>query len=282
MGRGQDVLAFGEEGKAGYGTLYKTLSVYAVQVACDVAAVQHVASALAAVRHPCVLLFLGVHSAVRGSVASHSLVFERAPEGLLCDTLYADAKQQPLAPPQARAIARCVCHAMAYLFESGGAGGAVAEAASRGLVCPDGELLRPDALLVANWAAGHVKLGALTVWERSLLKRRDAPAGRPAPLPYAYYAPEHFGAVQVAAAAPHTTRPQDVFAFGVLLWELAERQPAFAAMRMAAADVADFVLGGERLAFSDAAHPFKAVAEQCWCQEPAARPSFTELVTMLM
>ena len=182
----------------------------------------------------------------------------------------------PLA--QALAIARCLAHALAYLFETGTAR-LPQEQQQQQLFCADGELVRPDAVFVCNWAAGHVKLGCLTACERRLLRRRDAPAGAPAPLPYAYCAPEHFD--PAIARTDARARPQDVYALGVLLWELAERQPAFSAMRMAAADVMEFVLGGERLAFSDPAHPLRAVAEQCWQQDPCARPSFMDVAAML-
>ena len=295
MGRGADIVAFGEEGKLGYGTLFKTLRVFAVQVAAstpersaaDAAATRAAARTLAALRHPCVLQFLGCCSATRGSgplaVVSHALVFEAAPDGLLADRLY--AAPAPLPPAQACAVARCLAHALAYLFEAGTAPPLAARAAPRGgaqLLCADGELVRPDAVFVANWAAGHVKLGCLTACERRLLRRRDAPAATPAPLPYAYAAPEHYDpALASTDATCACARPQDVFALGVLMWELAERQPAFAAMRMAAADVMEFVLGGERLAFSDPAHPLRAVAEQCWQQDPAARPSFMDVAAML-
>ena len=297
MGRGADIVAFGEEGKLGYGTLFRTLRVFAVQVtastperrAADADAARRAARTLAALRHPCVLQFLGHASATRGTgpvaVVSHALVFEAAPEGLLADRLYAPADAAPLSPSQAVAIARCITHALAYLFEAGTAPPLVAATgmATTELLCADGELVRPDAVFVCSWAEGHVKLGCLTAWERRLLRRRDAPASTPAPLPYAYSAPEHYdpAIAGAAGAACACARPQDMYALGVLMWELAERQPAFAAMRMAAADVMEFVLGGERLAFSDPAHPLRAVAEQCWQQDPSARPSFMDVAAML-
>ena len=282
MGSGPDVMVFGQQGKAGWGTLAKHLPVFAVQFVKTSATSsasddEEKQKALAVVldgplRHPCVLQFVGCAT----DTSSFSLVFERTPEGVLSDMLFAPTPSAPLGLAQATNIVRCLCLALQHIGRAASASEAVREA-----VCDDGDLVRPDVVFVCNWGTGHVKLGCVTKKEQVVMTYRCGQPGAAMVLPYAYHAPEHFEPKGADSKSTSSERPQDVYSLGLVVWELVERQPAFAALRMCEPELVEKVKKGERPLFQNAEHPLKPVAEKCWQKDPSARPTCAELLDEL-
>lgn len=84
--------------------------------------------------------------------------------------------------------------------------------------------------------------------------------------------------------------PGDVFAFGVVMWEMLTWQLPWRDTNPYA--VANMVLQGKRLAFPEAGNlpgpdalprmsRFKALIERCWSQNPSQRPTFAVIVREL-
>ena len=103
----------------------------------------------------------------------------------------------------------------------------------------------------------------------------------------------------------------DVWAFGVLLWEVASHgESPYAALELAPSEIRPFLLSGKRLAFpavraclvqtscshatqmmhiddyagnaAEAWDELNAIAVSCWAHEPSARPAAADLHTQLL
>jgi serine/threonine protein kinase len=95
-----------------------------------------------------------------------------------------------------------------------------------------------------------------------------------------YLAPE------LMQAKPYS-RKVDVYAFGILIWEVLARRVPFNGWKPT--DIVAHVTSGKRPDTSastfgleaDAVTDLKALMERCWAHEPAERPEFSELVQLL-
>ncbi|ELP89205.1 tyrosine protein kinase receptor Tie-1, putative, partial [Entamoeba invadens IP1] len=70
----------------------------------------------------------------------------------------------------------------------------------------------------------------------------------------------------------------DVYAFGVILWEMSTRKRPYDGKF--AAEVQKEIISGKRLSMNRSS-PLKGVVEMCWKQEPEERPEFTEIYKVL-
>jgi serine/threonine protein kinase len=97
----------------------------------------------------------------------------------------------------------------------------------------------------------------------------------------------------VTAGTPHYMAPEllgggvyskkvDVYAFGVLLWEMFAREVPYIGWR--AADIKDHVIKGGRLDFPSG-HGWPplvvSLVKQCWSQDPDERPDFAAILPQL-
>lgn len=78
------------------------------------------------------------------------------------------------------------------------------------------------------------------------------------------------------------TKPADVFSFGILMWEVANRMQPW--VGMTTADIITLVAVEDgRPEFNTDLVPqdYVSLAESCWATDPAQRPAFEQLVTLL-
>lgn len=105
---------------------------------------------------------------------------------------------------------------------------------------------------------------------------------------YKYAAPEAFNRMQHRGAIADESKPVDVYAFAVIVWEMLERKIPF--HKVNNKDIEAKVRAGERPPISakymDAMKPYDnnkhfsvlvKMIEACWKQDPRERPSFTEV-----
>lgn len=111
--------------------------------------------------------------------------------------------------------------------------------------------------------------GSLKLCDFGLVKVKGSQAGTPS-----YMAPELF------RNAPFN-RSVDVFAFGVLLWEIFSQDIPW--YQVPIPDVKDRVVAGDRPTIESFKVPSKIarLIERCWTQHPEDRPTFTEVVDEL-
>ncbi len=83
-----------------------------------------------------------------------------------------------------------------------------------------------------------------------------------------WMAPERFSGT--------TSEASDVFSFGILLWEIAARGMPFHGLDHAA--VKEVIMEGDRPPLPDAPFEFLSIMTSCWAANPAARPTFAQLV----
>eukprot|EP01127_Copromyxa_protea_P014389 TRINITY_DN3999_c0_g1_i4.p1 TRINITY_DN3999_c0_g1~~TRINITY_DN3999_c0_g1_i4.p1 ORF type:complete len:416 (-),score=42.13 TRINITY_DN3999_c0_g1_i4:33-1280(-) len=77
------------------------------------------------------------------------------------------------------------------------------------------------------------------------------------------------------------TEKVDVYAFGIVLWEMITAQDPFSHHRDYHAFV-EAIVGGERPPIPDSIHPeLSILMQECWQAEPTCRPSFTSLIPRL-
>jgi hypothetical protein len=90
-----------------------------------------------------------------------------------------------------------------------------------------------------------------------------------------------------ALAAEPATEPRDVYAFGVVMWEIMSLQKPWEDMQLPqivhAVCVKPSPENRPPLDAIDASYPapLLALMQACWAQDPAARPSFTEIIRRL-
>ncbi len=101
-------------------------------------------------------------------------------------------------------------------------------------------------------------------------------------------APMQQGALTVTISPPevlkdptrHRTVAADVYAFSVVLLEIMVGRPAY--MGMKASAIRKMVCEGRRLPVPELVPPeVKCVIEECWAQEPEARPTFRDVLSRL-
>jgi serine/threonine protein kinase len=93
-----------------------------------------------------------------------------------------------------------------------------------------------------------------------------------------YMAPELYDGGQCVDGEPQYTAKVDVYAFGILLYGLYTTQKPFPTIKTSGG-LQQAVMRGERPKIPPDVPPnVKALMEACWAENPAARPSFAELL----
>eukprot|EP01038_Epipyxis_sp_PR26KG_P004553 gene4553-6425_t len=110
--------------------------------------------------------------------------------------------------------------------------------------------------------------GRLKLCDFGLVKVRNATAGTPA-----YMAPE------LIENNPYN-KSVDVYAFGVLLWEILANEVPF--YNVSISDIRQRVVSGNRPRLGGLNSSCSRLISQCWDQSPDNRPSFTEVVDELL
>lgn len=134
-----------------------------------------------------------------------------------------------------------------------------------------GRDLKPQNVLLDETGVAKVcDFGISRFKDRTFLSTKNVNAGTPA-----YMSPEQFEGRPVGEKV-------DVFAFGVILWEMLTGQQPWAELEHPMQIV--FVVGvqGQRLPLPEDCPPaLAALIPRCWHEEPAERPSFRELQHVL-
>ncbi|KAG0245069.1 hypothetical protein BGW41_004326 [Actinomortierella wolfii] len=93
---------------------------------------------------------------------------------------------------------------------------------------------------------------------------------------FRWMAPELF------AARPKYSAKSDIYAFAIVMWEMAADCTVPFKEQLDNFMVMALVKGGEREEFPDDTPPdYRQWVEQCWTQDPAQRPNASDLVTMM-
>ncbi|WIA29581.1 hypothetical protein OEZ86_012073 [Tetradesmus obliquus] len=77
------------------------------------------------------------------------------------------------------------------------------------------------------------------------------------------------------------SKPADVYSFGVMMWEVVMAAHPWKGMMMGEI-MSKVMVEGQRLQFGPMVpKAYAAIAQQCWQEDPAARPTFEQLVVLL-
>ncbi|WIA09496.1 hypothetical protein OEZ85_008896 [Tetradesmus obliquus] len=77
------------------------------------------------------------------------------------------------------------------------------------------------------------------------------------------------------------SKPADVYSFGVMMWEVVMAAHPWKGMMMGEI-MSQVMVEGQRLQFGPMVpKAYAAIAQQCWQEDPAARPTFEQLVLLL-
>uniref|UniRef100_A0A7S2BRV6 Protein kinase domain-containing protein n=1 Tax=Florenciella parvula TaxID=236787 RepID=A0A7S2BRV6_9STRA len=111
--------------------------------------------------------------------------------------------------------------------------------------------------------------GIVKLCDFGLVKTKNTQAGTPA-----YMAPELLENASF-------NKSVDVYAFGILLWELFTGEVPFAGYEIP--DIITQVTSGNRLRVPTVDTPveIRRMIEDCWAQDPKARPSFPDILVVL-
>lgn len=244
------LLGLGAIGKV-YKGRYRGLDVAIKVLACrtTVERIQDELGKLIRVRHPGLVLFMGITSPKEGQVC---LVSEYMTQGSLHEVLH--NPKVVLSWRQRFAMVRTVAQAMVYLH---GSYGVVHEAVSSMNVMVNDDM--------------DVKISdyGLSTLRRTL--RNSQHQAKPL-----WSAPEVIKSDKHSQAA-------DVYGFGVLLWEIMTRQVPFSHVRVAnSALLVKAIIAGERPPIPVGCPPkLEKLLEACWHQSPSKRPKFQQIVETL-
>eukprot|EP00741_Cyanophora_paradoxa_P008505 tig00001336_g8230.t1 len=178
------------------------------------------------------------------------IVTEYMPRGNVWELLR--RRSRPLSLPELAKIALHVARAMAYLH-------------SRDIIHRD--LKSANILLDGELNAKICDFGLSRVKAEGQKMTRGVGS-------VCWSAPEMFGNKRYGLKI-------DVFAFGIVLWELITGSIPY--LGMASATIMAHVLAGKRPQMQPAtrAHPLAQLMAKCWAQEPGNRPDFTEVVSTI-
>jgi serine/threonine protein kinase len=211
------------------------------------------AAILTALKHP---LVIGFRARVPGRTSP--LVTEYAGNGSLASFLAAGDQRRLPGPDRIAKVIAGIALAMRF-------------AHSRGTVHRD---LSPENILLDwDWTVRIADFGDSASLDAPPLIRTNAAVDRPA-MDSRYLAPEHYDRTFRCAS--------DVFAFGLILFEILAGRPAFPEGLNRWQIACMVVVTGARPEIPDSVlAPARALIEDCWAADPDDRPTFAEIVDRL-
>jgi serine/threonine protein kinase len=141
------------------------------------------------------------------------------------------------------------------------------------------DLKSPNLLLAADWTVKVADMGLSKLMDETTQESTAGGAANPR-----WLAPEVLGGKSPTAAS-------DVFSFGVVMWELLTWKLPWSDTPTVL-NIIGYVLEGGRLALppvselpglkpSDKLDAYISLMNQCWAQEPSARPDFNTIASEL-